>query len=344
MLQRYRALGADPPFGDPRRAHGVAMEGYFWRLSDPRSGRVLVALCGVHRGPDGRPWSNVALAAHPGGVVHAADLPGGGADPRALGVRAGGGAFRADAHGVRLDLGPHARLDLRLHGVRGWTRRAFGGVGIAHAIPGLSQHWHPHVLGARASGTARVDGATLDLTGWRVYAEKNWGRDGFPERWWWGQAHAFAGHDACVAFAGGDVALGPVRTTATALVVRVGDTLVRLGDPVLSPARTAFSDGRWHLRARGPRWSVRLDGRADPDGAHLLPVPLPRHGTSVPGALQHLSGELDVELRRHGRVVFRGVSALAGLEHGGRHAVDRALRGAGTATDATGTPAELLAS
>ncbi len=39
----YRRLGADPPFGDPRRAHGIAMEGYYWRLSDPGSGRVIAS-------------------------------------------------------------------------------------------------------------------------------------------------------------------------------------------------------------------------------------------------------------------------------------------------------------
>ena len=29
LLSRYRATGADLPFGDPTRAHGVDMEGYF---------------------------------------------------------------------------------------------------------------------------------------------------------------------------------------------------------------------------------------------------------------------------------------------------------------------------
>ena len=44
LLDAYRRTGADLPFGDPRRAHGVAMEGYYWRLSDPASGRCIVAL------------------------------------------------------------------------------------------------------------------------------------------------------------------------------------------------------------------------------------------------------------------------------------------------------------
>ena len=47
----YRATGADLPFGDPCRAHGVAMEGYFLRLTDRERGRVVIALIGVNRGP-----------------------------------------------------------------------------------------------------------------------------------------------------------------------------------------------------------------------------------------------------------------------------------------------------
>lgn len=317
MLSRYRALGADLPFGDPTRAHGVAMEGYFWRLSDPASGRVIVALCGVHRGRAGRAWGNVALAAHPGDVVRAADVAAAVADPDRLGVQAGDGAFAADAHRVRLDLGPDTGLDLHLEDVRGWSRRSLGGLGSGQVVPGLSQHWHPHVLGGRARGTARVDGEVVDLDGYRVYAEKNWGREGFPDRWWWGQAGCFPDADACVAFAGGTVRLGRVRTTASAVVVRVEDLLVRLGDPVLSPARVTTGDGRWQLKARGPRYSVEIEAHAEAGSAHVLPVPLPARGYSVAGALQHFAGVLHVVLRRRGRVVFAGASALAGLERGG---------------------------
>jgi hypothetical protein len=305
------------------------MEGYFWRLTDPRTGRVIVALCGAHRDAEGARWSNVALAAHPGAILHAADLTGGIADPERLGVHvpaAGGGArraFTADATRVRLDLGPRARLDLRLHDVRGWPRRAFGGLGIGHLVPGLSQHWHPHVLGARASGTAWIDGETIDLDGFTVYAEKNWGSAGFPDTWWWGQAHDFADADVCVAFAGGEVGLGPLRTTASAIVVRVGDDVIRLGTPLLSPARTRFASGLWDLGARGPRYEVELTASAVPRDAHVLPVPLPALGASVPGAAQHFSGRLHLRVRRRGRrrVLFAGDAQLAGLEHGGRAAL-----------------------
>lgn len=326
MLQRYRATGADLPFADPRRAHGVAMEGYFWRLSDPASGRVIVALCGIHRGRAGTAWANVAIAAHPGEVVAAADVPGGEADPRGLGVLVPGGAFDAGPDHVRADLGPRGAIDLQLHDVRPWPRRSLGGMGTGQVVPGLSQHWHPHVLGARASGTVRLGDETIDLGGYRVYAEKNWGRDGFPDRWWWGQAQHFDdAPDTCVAFAGGAVSVGPVNTTATALVVRHGGTLIRLGDPVMSPVRAEVGEGTWHMKARGPRWGIELTATADQQDAHVLPVPLPARGYSVAGALQHFAGDLQLVLRRRGRIVYAGRSPLAGLEDGGRDTVEREI-------------------
>ena len=300
------------------------MEGYFWRFSDPQSGRVVVALCGVNRTAD-ESWATVALAAHPGGVVYNADVRPAGADPTRLGAWAGDGAFRADGDRVRVDLGLGARLDVRIEETRAWPRRAFGGLGAAQAVPGLGQYWHPHLLGGRARGTAIIGDTDLDLDGFSVYAEKNWGAGGFPARWWWGQAHGFQDCGACVAFAGGDVRLGPMTLPATALVVRFGDSLIRLGQPFSSPVTAVTGDGVWRLRGRSARWSVAVDASAAPGDAHVLPVPLPGMGYSVPGALENLAGELRVTVRQRGRVVFADESRLAGLEYGGAGTVKAEL-------------------
>jgi hypothetical protein len=312
----YRATGADLPFGDPRRAHGVAMEGYFWRFTDASSGRVIVALCGVNRSRRG-PWATVALGAHPQGFQREADVRPGFADPARLGVRAGDGAFSAGPDSVRVSLSTDTRLDVALDERVPWPRRSFGGLGPAQTVPGLGQYWHPHLLGGVARGTAMLGGEEVDLDGFQVYAEKNWGAGGFPEHWWWGQAQGFARHDACVAFAGGDVRLGPLSMRATALVVRFGETLVALGHPLTSPVAAEAQDDRWRLRGHSAGWSVEVDGRATPGDAHVLPVPLPSEGHSVPGALEHLAGTLRVVVRRRGRLVFEDESTLAGLETGG---------------------------
>jgi hypothetical protein len=318
MLRRYRALGADPPFADLRRGHGVTMEGHFWRFSDARSGRVVLALCGVCRDREGS-WGNVALAGHPGGFMRAADLPCARADPLALGVRARGaaGSFAADEHGLELDLGPDARLTVALQ--RAWPDRPamLGGSGAAHLIPGLGQYWHPHLLGARVAGTAVLGSETVDLGGFQAYAEKNWSpRGGFPLRWWWGQAQGFDDPELCVAFAGGEVTVGPARLDASGLVLGRGGRVVRLGNPLLAPITVSADGERWAVRARGPRWSVELEGGAPPGAAHVLPIPVPAERRSVPGAHEHLAARLHVILRRRGRVAYAGESAVAGLEVG----------------------------
>jgi hypothetical protein len=322
VLHRYRARGADPPFGDPRRGHGIAMEGHFWRLSDPASGRVVVALAGVCRGPDGDGWSNVALAAHPGAYLRAADVTGGEADRSRFRVRAGSRdspTLTGDEHSLRVELGPRDRLEASFsdlvpfgdHGLRG-----LGALGPAHLLPGLGQYWHAHLLGARVHGRAVLDGAPVSLDGWTAYAEKNWGAGGFPPRWWWGQAQGFARDDVCVAFAGGELATGPLRTEATGIVVALGDEVIRLGNPLIAPARTRVDASRWSLDARGPVWSVAIRGTATPGEEHVLPVPLPAQHRSVPAAHEHLAARMQLVVRRRGRIVCAGVSELAGLEFG----------------------------
>ncbi len=318
-LAALRRTGADLPFGDPRAHHGVAMEGYFWRLTDVAAGRVVVALLGVSRDPAGGAWGTVALAAHPG-EVRSAVVARAEADPRALRVRALDGAdvvLEADEARLRVDLGPGARLDVELRDRVGWPAgRPFGGVGPAHAVPGLSQYWHPHLLGARVAGAAELGEEHVALDGASAYAEKNWGAGGFPPEWWWGQAQGFAREDVCVAFAGGHAGLGPLRVPAAALVVRLGDEVVRLVRPP-EVLRTEVDGRAWRLRGRGLRLAVDVEGHTAGGAPHLLPVPLPAQRRVVQGgSAMHLAGTLELTVRRGGRTVFAGASSLAGLEWG----------------------------
>jgi hypothetical protein len=322
MIAAYRATGADPPWGDPRGYHGVGMEGYFWRITEPRCGIVVVVLVAVSRDAAGGRWGMLALAAHPGGFVRSASVDRATADPRALGLHLGGEGGRtvleASAAHLRVDLGPDARVDVAFADPTPWPRRfVFGGIGPAQAIPGLSQYWHPHLLGARVRGTAQAGASALGLDGATAYAEKNWGAGGHPPTWWWGQAHGFEREDACVAFAGGQATLGPLRLpAATAIVVALGGDVLRLVSPPV-PLRVAVGADGWRLRARTARHRVEIEGHAGGTAPHLLPVPVPverrrREGLSA----MHLAGELHVRVRRGRRVVFAGRSALAGLERG----------------------------
>jgi hypothetical protein len=320
MFAAYRATGADPPFGDPRGYHGVGMEGYFWRITQAARGTVVVVLLAVSRDAAGGTWGMLALAAHPGGFVRAATVEHATADSRALRVTLGdpaAPALEADDERLRLDLGPDARVGVDFADRVPWPERwAFGGIGAAQTIPGLSQYWHPHLLGARVRGTARAGDATLDLDGATAYAEKNWGAAGHPPAWWWGQAHGFARDDAVVAFAGGLAAVGPVRVRATSVVVAVGGEVLRLVSPP-APLRVAVDERGWRLRARTPRHRVEIDGHANGTAPHLLPVPVPAERRRRDGlSAMHLAGALHVRVRRGARTLFEGTSELAGLERG----------------------------
>jgi hypothetical protein len=323
MPARYRATGADPPWGDPRGYHGVGMEGYFWRITEPRRGVVVVVLVAVNRDAAGGTWGMLAMAAHPGGLVREAMVDRVTVARGGLGLRLDRGDGRpvleAGDDRLRVDLSPDARLDVEFADRTLWPERfVFGGIGPAQAIPGLSQYWHPWLLGARVRGCGAAGPDALALDGATAYAEKNWGAGGHPPEWWWGQAHGFAERpDACAAFAGGRARLGPLALPrATSIVVALGGDVVRVVAPPV-PLRVAVGADGWRLRARGARYRVDIEGHAGGTAPHLLPVPVPperrrREGLSA----MHLAGTLHVRLRRGRRLVFAGTSALAGLERG----------------------------
>jgi len=319
MLSLYRRTGADLPFADPRGYHGVAMEGYFWRLTHVPSATVVIVLASVNRDRAGASWGTVGLAAHPGGFSRSVAVAEAGGARHGIGVRAGqDGAtnLSADASALRVDLGPDARLEVRFSDTVGWPRGAFGGIGPAQAIPGLSQYWHPHMLGGRVSGTACIAGREIDLDGASVYGEKNWGRGGFPPAWWWGQSHGFERDDVCVAFAGGRAGIGRAQVLATSLVARVGDEVVRAVRP-MHPMRIEVGPRGWHLHARTARHTITLEGKANGTPPHALPVPIAAERRNrEDAASQYLASEVRLVVRRGRQMLFSGSSALAGLEHG----------------------------
>lgn len=338
----YRASGADLPFGDPLPAHGVAMEGYFWRFTDPLTGRVLIALAGVNRSGPGEHWSTLGLASHPNGFVRTVAHPEGVASTTGLGVYAGH-AFAGTSDRLNVQLGRDALLSATITDAVPWPRSVVGGSSLFQSVPGLNQYWHPWLLGGSAHGRAVVGDEVWNLDGWSVYAEKNWGKGGFPDSWWWGQAQGFKDPKVCVAFAGGQVSAGRLHAEVTALVLLLpGGRLLRLGDPAISPVRAEVTDERWVLHGRSAQWQVDVEGQGTLDQAHVLPVPLPAERRNVPGAIEHLCATMTVTVRRRGQLVWQGTSKLAALEHGGieRARAEIARRG-GSSEDPDASPTRL---
>lgn len=269
----------------------------------------MIALSGVCQGPAGT-WALNTLAAHPGGFARTKITPAATADPRTFGVRAAS-VLRGDAAALSVDMGPDARLGIKLRDAVTWPVRAFGALGLAHAIPSLPQYWQPVVLAAGVQGHVRAGDLALDLDGAVGYAEKNWGH-GFPGRWWWGHAATF-GDDVSVSFAGGRVALAGGDVAPTAVVVRLGRRVIALAPP-LATTRVALGAGAWRLRTRGRGYGVEIEGEAGDGRGHELLVPVPGQMRGELRSLQHLAGSLALRVRHGRRLLYDGRSALAGLE------------------------------
>jgi tocopherol cyclase len=310
----YRRTGADVPFGDPLPSHGTEMEGWFWRLSDPATGRVVVALCSANRHPDGD-WSTAAIALHPGGVVRSAEIQRTQADRATFRVTAqsDGNHVVATSDRLAMTIGD-CSLDLTLRDRHTWSG-AFGGGGFVSAVPFLNQYWHPYRLDGSASGTVRCGQEEWTFTEATLYCERNWGA-GFPRRWWWGQAHDFGDRDVCVAFSGGLLEFGPLGAHVTGVVIRLEDRLLRITPPAWVSCTSG--DDRWRIRARTLRYSVDIDGHGTSEGPHVLPVPLPSQRRNIDSDYEYLAGELHCTVREWGRVIFDGTTEFAALEVGSR--------------------------
>ncbi|HPZ94927.1 MAG TPA: tocopherol cyclase family protein [Mycobacterium sp.] len=316
VIEMYRRTGADVPFGNPLPSHGTEMEGWFWRVSDQATGRALIALCSVNRHRDGD-WSTAAVAVHPGQVVRSGALAGARAARSPFGVTAGddSGSFAVGTDRVTFALGD-LRLDMTLRDPVTWPK-AFGGGGVFSAIPFLNQYWHPYYLGGKASGTVDFGGERWTFDNAKLYAERNWGA-GFPLRWWWGQAHDFGDDDVCVAFSGGLLSLGPIGRDVNGVVVRIGETVIRMTPPVL--VRSTVGDSNWLIHGRSPRYEIEVEGDGSHLPPHVLPVPLPGDRRNVDTDFEHLGGRLRCTVRKGGRLLVDGISELAGLEVGTRPA------------------------
>lgn len=287
----------------PVATRGAALEGWYWRAADEATGRAIAVLCGVCRPRRGAAWAVAAIAAHPGGVVRWGLVDGAAGDPGGFGAW-GHPLLRGTAAELRARIGDTA-VDLRLRAPIVAPRAS---IGPAQLLPGLPQYWHAHVVDASADGEAVVAGERWDLSGARVYAEKNWGPD-FAADWWWGQG--FLEHQVGVSFAGGRV--GPAAPTA--IVVRLGPRMLRLAPP-LARVTVATAPGAWRVRARGPRLAVEVEGEGAGVAPHLLPVPDVEDRRCRMRSAQHLAGRLRLVVREGRRLRFSGETALAGLERG----------------------------
>lgn len=313
-VDAYRATGAELPVGVIGRDHGSPMEGYLWRIVHEPSRTVVVGLCAACRAGSTR-WGLVALACEPQGslrhLIADAAVP----DRHRFGVVAPGVLDGGLEH-LDVRIGEADWLDVTFADPVGWPRRRLGAVGAGSLVPGLGQYWQPVLLDAVVHGEACIGGKRLRLDRARAYAEKNWG-PGFPGRWWWGQAGAFAGGEVGVAFAGGHVSVLGTAVAPTAVVLRLGRRIVSFAPPT-SRAVVSVGDGRWRLKLRSPGHRLTLEAESGPGEQRRLPVPVLDPPGIDMSAHHTFAGRLRLHLSRRGRTVIEAECDLAGLEEGQR--------------------------
>jgi tocopherol cyclase len=230
-----------------------------------------------------------------------------------FGARAGD-LFSGSLQELRVRMGDDAWVEARFRQQVTWPRRALGGLGPGQLVPGLAQYWHPVLLAAELEGEACIGGRRLRLEGARAYAEKNWG-PGFAGRWWWGHVDAFPDTNVGVAFAGGRLPMLGVSPAPTAVVVRLGERVLRFVPP-LARAQARVTAHDWHVQVHSPRYRLELEGEAGREKPYRLPVPDVWERRVEMRSQQVLAGRLRLRVDRGRHTVIDAESRLAGLELG----------------------------
>jgi hypothetical protein len=86
--------------------------------------------------------------------------------------------------------------------------------------------------------------------------------------------------------------------------------------PPFARIRVAVGSHGWRVRVRASRHRLELEGDANGEEPHLLPVPDVRDGRVDFRSQQLLAGRLRLRVDRGRRMLFDAVSPLAGLELG----------------------------
>ena len=313
----YRATGADlfvearcPPTAWPWRATSGG--------SPTRRPTRRDRAHRVNRGPGGS-WATVGLAGHPNGFLRTVAHPEAFADPDQA-RRARRRRIPRRRARTQVDLGPGARLDVNVDDPV-LAAPAARGLQRVPGRPGTQPVLAP--MAAGRDGPRHRDARRRGVGPRRRLGlrREELGQGRLPRLVVVGPGPGVRGARGLRGVRRRLVHAGPLRTTVTAVVVLLPDgTLVRLGNPGTSPVRAQVTDEDWVLRGRSAAGSWRSRALAAGRRARAARAAA-RRETQHPGR-DRAPRRVDAgDGRRRGRLVWRGESSLAALEHGG---VDRA--------------------
>ena len=262
-----------------------AMEGYFWRITEPRRGDVVVVLAAVNRDARGRDVGH----GRAGGAPRRPRARRDGRPRRRPRAPACGCAWRRRRpHGAR---GGRAtgcastsarrapRRRLRRDAAPGRGASSSAGSGPAQVVPGLSQYWHPAPARRARRGAAASAARALDARRRDAPTPRRTGaRAGMPPEWWWGQAHGFA-RDRTRAWRSRAAAPASARCASPrrprSSSRSAATSCASCAPP--GPLRVTVEADGWRLRGRtAPGTRVEVEGHAGGTAPHLLPGPAAR--------------------------------------------------------------------
>lgn len=219
--------------------------------------------------------------------------------------------------GMRLDI---ARDGVELHGeiefgtLSPWPVSLFapGVMGWYRFVPRMECYHAVCSLDHELSGTLSIDGAHVDFTGGRGYAEKDWGRS-FPSSWVWAQSNHFDSTGTSVT-----LSVARIPWMGDAFVGCIAGVFVNGGlyrFATYTGARlTAFSSWPGGAQMTLQDHAYRLD--AEVDAADTAPLRAPVHGRMIARADESLGARIRVKLtrRRDGLVLLDEFGVHAGVE------------------------------
>lgn len=322
-MSRLRTL-LDPPRFQSADRTGGWFEGWYFKLVGRDGTPALAVIPGISHDATGATSHSFVQLIRPGGQVGYVRMPFDAFSWRddRFAIRVGGSTFSAEGLELdlpatdevprisgRVDFGALSRWPVTLTspGIMGWYRYV-PRMECYHAIVSMDHE----LTGSLSWGTE-----TLDFSGGRGYAEKDWGT-GFPSAWMWAHSNHFSGLDgrdrpgvsltcsvaripwlgsSFVGHIAGLLVDGRLYRFATYTGSRLTDLDIGIGR-----ARVAMNDKRWCLE-------VEVDGARS--GALKAPV----DGVMSGRADESLDATVRVSLTdMRGVELFRGVGAHAGVE------------------------------
>lgn len=329
MLERLAAI-YDPPRFQSSHRNGAWFEGWYFKLMDAKCLHPIALIPGVSH-DDGRQSSHSFVQViRPGHPVsyHRYDISefAGRTDRFEISV----GPNRFSASGLDIDLpasgdvpamrgtvsfGPLSRwpVSVATPGIMGWYRYV-PRMECYHAVVSMD-----HSISGRLdfAGT-RSDSPTLDFTGGRGYAEKDWGTS-FPSSWVWMQANRFSDDEGRPA-PGVSVMCSVARIPwlGSSFTGHIAGLLLESGELLRFATYTGAkltvletSSSRAQVQLLDRRYRLTLVAESTESGA----LKAPRNGAMIARANEALDATVHVELQtRSGQTLFSGHSPCAGVE------------------------------